>query len=92
MPEPAGPRWPAPVKGKAAEVDPAAWTLYADMRRLLEEYEAIAQVAEDNVREQIGDAQVITVGGVKVAVRIVQHVKDASWTKDYFRRVPGTTA
>jgi hypothetical protein len=89
MPEPAARRWPAPVKGKAAEVSAQLWRDYLDWKNAEDQAAERARAFETQIREQIGDAAVITVDGVKVAVRVVQPVENASWVKDFLRRVPG---
>jgi hypothetical protein len=77
-----------PVKGKAAGIPAALWDQYLYAAAELADRQAMLDMAEAEIREVAGDAQVLTVGGAKVAVRIRQHVTGASWVKDFYRRTP----
>ena len=78
-----------PVKGKRAEIDPSDWLAYQSAKDSVEASQALLDACEISIRRQAGDASVLTVGGIKVAVRIVQRVTSASWVKDFYRRSPG---
>ena len=90
MPDTTAPRWPDPVKGKQAEIDSRLWTDYTDWKRAADDAAEIAAQYEKLIREQAGDAAVLTVNGTRVAVRVVQDVTGASWRKDFYRRTPAS--
>lgn len=83
-----GPAPAPPVKGKTADIDPNLWVFYVRACQMAATVDEHKRQVEANLREQLGDAQVLVVGGARVATRITREVKGASWTKDYIRRIP----
>ena len=82
-------RFADPRKDKAAEVDGTLYAAWSDTRDLIRHYEDKARGYENELREQAGDAQVLTVDGIKVATRVVSRaeVKAHVRHQDYYRRV-----
>jgi hypothetical protein len=80
----------APLKGKEAEIDAAEWEEYLYCKRWAEAAEADVKNAEAHIREQLGEATILTVGGTKVATRITGEspVKAHTRRMDYIRRTP----
>jgi putative phage-type endonuclease len=74
---------------KQAEIDPAVWDAYDEARDLLDEAKGEAQLWEINVREQAGEASVLTVNGRIVARRIIvdADVKAHHRHQDYLKRI-----
>jgi putative phage-type endonuclease len=74
---------------KQAEIDPAVWDAYDEARNLLDEAKQEAQLWEINVREQAGEASVLTVDGRVVARRVIvdAQVKAHTRHQDYLRRI-----
>lgn len=77
-----------PVKGRSADIPAALWDEYLYAAAEVADREALRDMVEAEIREQAGDAQVLTVDGAKVAVRVTQEVRNASWVKDFYRRLP----
>jgi len=82
-------RFPA-SKGKEAEIDAAVWDTWANARARADTWLDIAKLEEAKIREQLGEATILTVGGTKVATRITgdAQVKAHVRHNDYIRRTP----
>ena len=62
-------RFADPRKTKEAEVEAVLWAGFDEAKRYAAEYEQAAKGYEASIRKEIGEAGIITVGGVKVATR-----------------------
>jgi hypothetical protein len=80
---------PDAVKGKRAEISHALWFGYLQAKRAAAEQQVIADLYEAQIREETGDAQILTIRGIKIATRIITPVTGISFTKDYYRRAAG---
>jgi hypothetical protein len=79
-----------PVKGTRAEIPAPLWDMYLYWVTETGLCEDMRDMVEAEIREISRDATALTVGGKVVANRIVTKVENASWVKDFFRRVPRT--
>jgi YqaJ-like viral recombinase domain len=79
-----------PLKGKEAEIDAALWERWETSKRRIDHWEGVARLEEAEIREQLGEATILTVGGVKVATRVTGEspVKAHTRHNDYIRRTP----
>lgn len=79
-----------PLKGKEAEIDADLWQTFDDLKDAITATEEHCRLFEAKIREQLGEATILTVGGVKVATRITGKslVKAHTRTSDYIRRTP----
>lgn len=82
-------RFPA-HKGKEAEIDSALWNSYEFYKDESDRCKEKVATAEALIREQLGEATILTVGGTKVGTRVTgtSEVKAHTRTSDYIRRTP----
>jgi hypothetical protein len=76
-------------EGKQAEVEGTLFTAWSEARDVVKFWEGEARGYEIQLREQAGEAQVLTVDGEKVATRVVSDSQVKAHTRhvDYYRRV-----
>lgn len=81
-------RFADPARDKEAEIDGGLWDAWDHFKDQVDQYKQAAQKLENQIREQAGEARILTVGGVKVAVRVTgdQQVKAHTRHVDYIRR------
>jgi putative phage-type endonuclease len=74
---------------KQAEIDASLFTEWLDAKNVIAEYEVRQREAEIKMREQSGEASVLTVDGQPVARRVVsdQNVKAHTRHMDYLTRI-----
>jgi len=83
--EPA-PRWPEPVRGKIAKIDPYLYDSWVAARRRARVWAAAVREYETEIRDLIGDATVITADGKPVIYRRVTPHNNVSWVQDVLVR------
>ena len=79
----------AKAPGKEADVDLDWWVSFDHASNQLKIWEGIRREAEIKLREQAGEASILTVDGQKVATRVVSDAQVKAHTRhvDYYRRV-----
>jgi putative phage-type endonuclease len=77
------------TEGKQAEVDGTLYQCWVDERNAATRHDELARIFEIQLREQAGEAQILTVDGEIVARRIVvdAQVKAHTRHQDYYRRI-----
>lgn len=79
-----------PHKGKEAEIDADLWTIWSEWKDAEDSAGHLAKTFEAQIREQLGEATILTVGGAKVGTRVISHAEVKAHTRhqDYIRRTP----
>jgi putative phage-type endonuclease len=79
----------AKAPGKEAEINSDLFMKWDLARKQMEDWTDSARALEIRIREQAGEASILTVGGVKVATRVVSDAQVKAHTRhvDYYRRV-----
>jgi hypothetical protein len=67
---------PGTRNDKRAEIEPGLWHLYDVTKETVSAYQGQLRKAEARIRDQIGEAGVITVAGEVVGYRRITHVKE----------------
>jgi hypothetical protein len=82
-------RFPA-HKGKEAEIDAYLWQTFDDLKDAMAATEEVCKLHEAKIREQLGEATILTVDGTKVATRVTGEAQVKAHTRhnDYIRRTP----
>jgi putative phage-type endonuclease len=77
-----------PFKGKEAEIDADLWDVWQHWKNTEDEAGTMRRANEALIREQAGEATVLTVAGVRVATRVVSESQVKAHTRhnDYIRR------